>query len=168
MPCGQWDIPTERLARLDGLIVDDLENLKGRFMIGHLTKAEWNHSTKVQIMLYLVWLVGGSAFMAFKYGAAATHKAITGEEHPFHYTATMAYFFLFDAIVKAHPTTPIKDLIIKVMQSPIADPGLLTTLYSKSILISEAAKVRFIKPDLMNKSFAAIAIDSLSHKLVSA
>lgn len=141
-----------------GDVVDDLAT---RFQACTLRKDEWTHEAHLTVGLWHVERYGrDEALVRLRSGIRRLNESLGGVNSAtdgYHETITAAYVTLLAEFAEsARSDRDLRDRVVRLLASPLADRKALFTFYSRDRLMSVTARAEWVDPDLIPLSAARL------------
>jgi hypothetical protein len=127
--------------------------LVAAFRDGTLPKAEWNHAAHLRVGAWHVHHLGASAALELLRARITRlnehHGTVNSDTSGYHETITAAYVKLLEAFLATFAADVALEARVEVMLAgALGDRALLGRFWSREILMSPAARRRWVPPDL--------------------
>ena len=131
----------------------NVDDLATRFQSCTLLKAEWTHQAHLVVGLWHVHHYGADeALLRMRHGIRRLNESLGGVNsttNGYHETITMAYVTLLAQYLDGCPRElSLTQCAERLLESPLADRNALFTFYSRERLMSVAARMGHVEPDL--------------------
>src|SRR5215471_12481860 len=130
-----------------------LDELAARFQTLAIPRQEWTHAAHLRVGAWHVHHHGAEgALVRLRAGIRAlnvSHGTANTETSGYHETITVAYVRLLDGFLRTFDAgVPLEDRVRQLVSGPLADRALLLRYWSKERLLSPAARLGWVPPDL--------------------
>jgi len=134
-------------------MISTLDDLATRFAACTVPKQEWTHQAHLCVGAWHVHHYGREEALArLRAGIRAlndSHGTANTETSGYHETITVAYVRILDGFLRTFDAgVPFEDRVRQLVSGPLADRALLLRYWSKERLLSPAARLGWVPPDL--------------------
>ena len=130
----------------------ELDDFVRRFDALTLTKPEWTHAAHLAVGLWYVSRYGpDDALARLRTGITRLNESHGVSNSPtggYHETITRAYSHLLAAFAARGAGVSVAQRVGDLLESPLADKGVLLRFYSRTRLDSVEARLDWVEPDL--------------------
>jgi hypothetical protein len=131
----------------------NVDDLAARFQSCTLPKTEWTHQAHLLVGLWHVHRYGAEEALArLRIGITRlneSHGCVNTTTNGYHETITAAYLTLLTDYLENGPSDlALAERAARLLESPLADRNALFTFYSRERLMSVAARMGHVEPDL--------------------
>jgi hypothetical protein len=131
----------------------ELDAFAGRFAACTLTRSEWTHLAHLTVGAWYVTHYGAAEALArLRVGIRRLNESFGGVNSSasgYHETITRAYLTLLDQFLAASPAElSLAERVDRLSRSPLSDRQALLGFYRRDTLMSVAARVAWVAPDL--------------------
>jgi hypothetical protein len=134
-------------------VLVNVDDLAARFQSCTLLKTEWTHQAHLAVGLWHVHRYGAEeALLRMRNGIRRLNESLGGVNsttNGYHETITVAYVTLLAQYLEICPRElSLTQCVERLLESPLADRNALFTSYSRERLMSVAARMGHVEPDL--------------------
>ncbi len=139
----------------------DIDDLAARFVACVLPQEEWTHLAHLAVGTWHVHKYGPEqALTRLRVGISRlneSHGRLNSPTSGYHETVTGAYILLLSEFLDGCPKEmPLNERVASVIDSPIADKGVLFKFYSRGRLNSAIGRAAWVEPDLAPLRLATV------------
>jgi hypothetical protein len=130
-----------------------LDQLVTEFLSGSLPRDRWNHAAHLSVGAWHVHHFGqDEAIARLRTGIRALNDRHGTPNTPtsgYHETITVAYARLIEEFLASYESSaPLEYRVSHLVGGPLAERSFLLRFWSRALLMSEAARVSWVAPDL--------------------
>lgn len=130
-----------------------LDDAAARFVACRIPKDEWTHLAHLAIGMWHVDRYGAlEALVRLRVGIRRlneSHGTPNSDTNGYHETITRAYVLLLSEFLETYPDElPLAERVAQVVAGPLAERNVLFRFYSRERLMSTAARMAWLEPDI--------------------